>query len=158
MPRPARREARRISKFETWAWSPIIVLRIALTTIYGVIFYAGIVAIVAGIPLFSLTAPVGYSAPWGAVLAVSALIASIASGHDSWQKVEKWAGGVMTVMLSGYVVGINIVGFVSQDPTRQFGGAIAIAAFVLPVTRVIYLAAQTGKKHTPDAAAIPVSG
>lgn len=147
MTSPARRARRSRSKFETWAWSPVIVLRVALVSTYLLYVYAAVIAFVAGIPLFSLTAPVGYTSIWAVLLGVSALLSAIGSVADHWERLERWASLALSSMMLAYVGGINIVGYVSGDLTRQFVGAIAMIAFVLPVTRFVYLAAQSGKTH-----------
>lgn len=141
------RARRSQSKFETWAWSPVIVLRVALVATYLMYVYAAIIAFIAGIPVFSLTAPVGYTSIWAVLLGVSAVLSAIGSVADHWDRVERWASLGLSSMMLAYVGGLNIVGYISGDLARQFVGAIAIIAFILPATRFVYLAAQSGKKH-----------
>lgn len=142
-----RRARRSRSRFETWAWSPVIVLRVALVATYLLYVYAAIIAFVAGIPVFSLTTPEGYTSIWAVLLGVSALISAVGSVADHWDRIERWASLALSSLMLAYVGGLNIVGWVSGDLDRQFVGAIAIIAFVLPVTRFVYLAAQSGKRH-----------
>lgn len=133
-----------------WAWSPVIVLRVSLAATYMMWFFASIIAFLAGVPVLTLTAPEGYTSIWAAFLGVSALVSAIGSTTDKWQKLEKWASLSLSAMLLAYVGGLNIVGYISGDLDRQFVGAVAIIASVLPITRFIYLAAQTGKsKNVP---------
>lgn len=134
------------SKLAIWVWSPIIVLRIALVATYILYVYASVIAFLAGIPVFTLTTPEGYTSVWAILLGATAVVAAIGSITDRWQKVEKWATMVMSGLLLGYIGGLNLVGFVEQDLDRQFVGAIALIAGVLPLTRFVYLAAQSGKK------------
>jgi hypothetical protein len=135
------------SRIAIWAWSPVIVLRVALVATYLGYVYAAVIAFRAGVPIFDLTTPPGWRPVWAALLAVSALVSAIGSIADRWQRVERWATLVLTALLLAYVGGLNIAGYVEQDLDRQFVGAIAFIAAILPATRFIYLAAQSGKKR-----------
>lgn len=138
------------SRLGVWIWSPVIVLRVALFAVYAVYVYGAVIAFIAGIPIFTLTAPEGYTSAWAIALAISALLSAIGATSDHWQKLEKWSTLVLSALMLGYVGGVNLVGFLEMDLDRQFAGAIAIIAVILPVTRFIYLAAQSGKKRLID--------
>lgn len=138
------------SRFALWAWSPVIVLRVALLIIYVLYVYAAGIAFIAGVPVFRLTTPEGYTAIWAILTAVAAVVAAVGSLTDRWQKIEKWATLVLSALLLAYIGGLNLVGYVEGDLDRQFIGVIALIAGVLPITRFVYLAAQSGKKrHDP---------
>lgn len=138
------------SRLAIWFWSPIIVLRVALMSTYLLYVYASVIAFRAGIPVFTLTTPEGYTSVWAVLVGVAALLAGIGSVTDRWQRLEKWAALALSALLMGYIGGLNLVGFVEQDLDRQFVGAIALIAGVLPITRFVYLAAQSGKKKVWD--------
>lgn len=133
------------SKLAIWAWGPVIVLRVALFATYILYVYAAIVAFIAGVPVLDLTTPAGYTAIWAVLLGGSAILSAIGSIKDRWQQLEKWATLVLSAMLLAYVGGLNIVGFAENDLGRQFIGVVALIAGLLPVTRFVYLAAQSGK-------------
>ncbi len=135
------------SRLAIWAWSPVIVLRVALVITYVCYIYASVIAFIAGIPIFLLTAPEGYTSVWAVLLGVSAIVAAIGSTTDRWQSLERWASLGLSALLLAYIGGLNLVGFVEGDLDRQFIGAIALIAGILPITRFVYLAAQSGKKH-----------
>lgn len=141
------REHRRRSRFEIWAWSPVIVLRVALVIVYLGYIYCAVIAFIAGIPVFTLVAWEGYTSIWAALLAPSAVVSAIGALTERWERVEKFASLALSALLLGYVGGLNLVGWVEGDLNRQFGGGIAFIAMVLPATRFAYLAAQTGKRH-----------
>lgn len=128
-----------------WAWSPIIVLRVALVSTYMLYVYCAVIAFIVGVPIFNLTTPPGWTPVWAVFLGVSALISAIGSVTDRWQKVEKWATLFLSAMLLAYVGGLNIVAWVELDLDRQFIGGVALIAAILPITRFVYLAAQSGK-------------
>lgn len=138
------------SKWAVWAWSPVIVLRVALVATYLAYVYAGIVAFIVGVPIFDLTTPKGYAPLWAFLLGISALASAIGSITDRWQSLEKWATLLLSAMLLAYVGGLNIAAWIEHDLSRQFVGAISLIASILPFTRFVYLAAQSGKrKRTP---------
>ena len=139
------------SRLAIWAWGPVVVLRVALVVVYLGYVYASVIAFLAGVPVFRLTAPEGYTSLWAVLLGTSAVLAAIGSITDRWQQLEKWASLVLSAMMLAYVGGLNGVGFVEGDLDRQFVGAIAFIAFILPAVRFVYLAAQSGKgKHVRD--------
>lgn len=141
------RQSRAKNRFETWAWSPIIVLRIALVTIYLLYIYSGIIAIIAGVPVFSLTAWEGYATIWGALMCVAAIISAVGALDDRWQVWERWASLALSSLMLAYVGGLNLVAFVAGDLDRMFVGGVAMIALVLPLCRFVYLASQAGKRH-----------
>lgn len=135
------------SRLAVWFWSPVIVLRVALFGTYLLYVYAALIAFLAGVPIFNLTAPDGYTSVWAILLGVSAVLCAIGSLTDRWQRLEKWSSAVLGSLLLAYIGGLNLVGFVEQDLDRQFVGAIAAIAGLLPITRFVYLAAQSGKQR-----------
>lgn len=139
------------TRLAIWAWGPVVVLRVALVAVYLGYVYASVIAFIAGVPVFRLTAPEGYTSIWAVLLGSAAVLAAIGSITDRWQQLEKWASLVLSAMMLAYVGGLNGVGFVEGDLDRQFVGAIAFIAFILPAVRFVYLAAQSGKrKHVRD--------
>jgi hypothetical protein len=134
------------SRLAIWAWGPVIVLRFAVVSTYLGLVYASVIAFIAGVPIFELTTPQGWQPVWAVTLGTSAVIASIGSLSDKWQKLEMFAVAVVGAMMLAYVGGLNLRGFVDGDLDRQFIGVIAFIAAILPWTRFIYLAAQMGKR------------
>lgn len=141
----AQRRPRAKTAVELWAWSPVIVLRVSLVIVYLLYVYAGVIAFQAGIPIFTLLTWEGYTSIWAALLVPAAIVAAIGSLADRWQRIEKWSTLALTALQSGYVIGLNAVGFIAGDLSRQYVGVIALIAIVLPATRFVYLAAQSGK-------------
>ena len=64
------------SRLAMWVWSPVIVLRVALVITYVLYVYASIIAFIAGIPVFKLTTPEGYTSVWAVLLGSSAIVAA----------------------------------------------------------------------------------
>lgn len=133
------------STLARWAWGPVIMLRVSLVTTYLAYVYAGIVAVIKGVPVLDFTNLPGYEPIWASILAVSAAVAAVGSLTDRWQKVERIAGLVLSAMMLAYIGGLNLSAWVEQDVNRAFVGAIALIAGILPIARFVYLAAQTGK-------------
>lgn len=137
------------SKLAIWVWSPVIVLRVALFATYMLYVYASVIAFLVGVPIFDLTTPPGYTAVWAVLLGAAAVFSAVGSITDRWQKLERWATLILSAILLGYIGSMNLMAWVENDLTRQFVGVIALIAGVLPFTRFVYLAAQSGKKHAP---------
>lgn len=45
------------TRLAIWAWGPVVVLRVALVAVYLGYVYASVIAFIAGVPVFRLTAP-----------------------------------------------------------------------------------------------------
>lgn len=135
------------SKFAIWAWSPIIVLRVALVATYVVWAFCATIAFIAGVPIFELTTPHGWTPIWALLLGISAIASAVGSLTDAWQKLERWSSLLLSGMILAYVGGLNIVAWGEGDLSRQFIGGVAFIAGILPITRFVYLAAQSGKRH-----------
>ena len=134
------------SRIAQWAWSPVIVLRVALMAAYLISVYASVWAFIAGVPVFTMTTPEGYTSIWAVLLGGSAVLSAIGSITDRWQVLEKWASLILSALWLTYVGGLTGVGFAEGDPDRQFIAAASLTLLVLPVARFVYLAAQSGKK------------
>lgn len=135
------------SKLAIWAWSPTIVLRISLAGTYLLWVYCAVIAFIAGVPIFDLTTPRGYTPVWAVLLGVSGIVSLVGSTTDAWQRVERWASLTLSAMIMPYIVALNSVGWIEGDLNRQFAGGVAIIAGILPFTRFIYLVAQSGKRR-----------
>lgn len=105
------------------------------------------IAFRAGVPIFTLLAWEGYTSLWALLMMPAAIIAAIGSLAERWERVEKWSALALTALQSGYVVGVNAVGFVGDDLGRQYVGVISLIAIVIPAVRFVYLAAQSGKRR-----------
>lgn len=139
------------SRVAKWAWSPIIVLRIALLGNYLLWVPAAVIAFLAGVPLFELTTPHGWTPVWAILLGAAATVSAVGSITDRWQKVEKWASAGLSALLLAYIGGMNLTAYLENDLNRKFVGVVALIAGILPIVRFVYLAAQTGKKrHVPS--------
>lgn len=148
MTNPLRR-TRRPTRFETWAWGPVIVLRWALLATYLLHVYLAAMAFVAGVPAFSLTTAPGYTSIWAFVMGTGAVVAAVGSLTDRWEKVEKWGALAVFATMLGYVGTIHILAYASGDIKRQAVAAALSIVLVLPAVRFVYLAAQTGKCKKP---------
>lgn len=136
-----------LERLQVWAWSPIIVLRVALLITYGLYVYFAVISFIAGVPVFNLTTPEGYTPVWAVLLGIAALIAAIGSIADRWNHWERWASLVVSSLMLTYVGSLNAIAFIAGDVTRQaVGGAVAIG-LVLPMCRFFWLASQAGKKR-----------
>jgi hypothetical protein len=144
----SRARKREQTAFEVWFWSPVLVMRVSVVIIYMLYVYGAVIAFIAGIPIFNLLAPEGYTSVWALLLMPAAVLAAIGSLAQRWETLEKWAALALTALQSPYVIGVNVVGYAGGDLSRQYVGVISVIAIVLPAVRFVWLASQSGKKKT----------
>lgn len=137
------------TRFERWAWSPILAYRLGLTLGYLTTIYFGISAFIAGIPAFQITAPEGWTPIWSAILIVGGIIAtagSIADGHV-FRRVELVGAWTLFLTLGGYAVVLLILAYGSGDAGRAAVGAGFVWLGVQPGVRMLWLMSQLGRKR-----------
>lgn len=137
---------RKPTRFEQWAWGPVVVLRISLVGTYLLYVYFAAISFVAGVPAFNLTTFPGYTSVWAFIMGTGAVVAAIGSISDRWEPVEMWGALAVTAMMLGYVGTLHAIGFGSGDINRQAVAAALTITLVLPGVRFGWLAAQAGKR------------
>lgn len=130
-----------------WAWSPITAYRIGLTLSYLAIAYVGLSGIVAGIPVFDLTAPQGWNVIWGAVVTLGAVFAAIGSATDRLRGLETLGGAMVFAMLVGYASAFLVVAYGAGDANRAAVGAVVLALGLQPGMRLLWLLSQLGRRR-----------
>lgn len=143
---PRRARHRLIEQVSRWAWSEIAMLRVALVLTYLAHVYFSFVSFFAGVPVFAQTARPEYVPVWAILLGAASAVAAGASSSDRWRNLELIAGTIAFVCMLAYVGTISYVGFVEEDETRQAVGAGLTSAVILVAFRVVWLAAQLGKR------------
>ena len=147
--RPPYRFTRRYpTRFERWAWSPILAYRVGLTLNYlGALFF-GVSAFFAGVPAFRLTAPEGWTPIWALVLSVGAILAAVGSISDVQKHRIFELLGSMAVFLTLAVYAVILLGFayVVGDADSAAVGAAFVALGVQPGVRLAWLVSQVGRK------------
>lgn len=134
------------TRIRSWSATPIVIPRGALIFKYFLFAYFGAVSGLVGVPIFSLTAPVGYAVIWGALM----LCAGSFGVYGSWiddprhETIEKWAVLVISSLMLPYVGSLNAVAFVSHDGGRQALAAGVTIILVIPITRFLSLARKSG--------------
>ena len=130
--------------WNSWPEAPVVLPRLTLVIVYLLCVYDGILSILAGVPIFDVTQPVGYSAIWGALLAVSALLSAIFATTPRWERLERWSCLAVWSLLLAYVGALNFVAFVSADLDRYVVGGVAVGFFLIPFSRFLHLASKAG--------------
>jgi hypothetical protein len=145
-PRP--RAARKQSRLERWAWSPVLAYRIGLTLGYLASVYFGVSAFIAGVPAFTIAAPEGWTPIWAAFLVIGACVASIGSASDStiFRRIETVGGWVLFLTLGGYALTLLFLAYGTGDANRAAAGAGFVALGVAPGVRLLWLMTQLGRR------------
>lgn len=151
MPKPPRipeRAVRKLTRFERWAWSPVVSFQIGLTAGYlGMIFF-GVSAFIANIPVFEETAPDGWSQYWGAALVTGGILGAIGSidRHKVFEMVELFGAAATSLSVGTYALSLLFMAYTTGDNDRA-AIAAAMVALTLPVlVRTLWLSSQSLRK------------
>lgn len=147
VPRVRTRTPRNPTRFERWAWSPIIAFRLGLTVGYLATVYFGVSAFIAGIPAFVLTAPEGWTPIWSVVLVIGGAVGAIGSVSDSkpWTRIELAGAWALFLTLGSYAAVLLFLAYGQGDSTRAAAGAGFLALGVQPAIRMVWLMSQLGR-------------
>jgi len=152
--RPTRRDRpkpppRSQTWFGRWALSQVAAYRYGLVLTYVGMIYFGASAFAAGIPVFDITAPHGWTPVWSSVVMVGGFIAAIGSlraGEEPITKVIKrfnrteLVGSIMLFLTLGtYAFVMLYLGYGHADISRQAVGAGFVALGIHPTIRMIWL-------------------
>lgn len=143
------RQPRQPTRFERWAWSPIIAYRIGLTLGYITTIYFGVSAFIAGIPAFTITAPYGWTPVWASVLVLGGMVASFGSitdGH-AFRRIELVGAWALFLTLGGYAAVLLVLAYGAGDASRAAVGAGFVALGIQPGVRMLWLMSQLGRKR-----------
>lgn len=149
MPKPPRVPRRRMpSRFEIWAWSPVLSFQIGLTAGYLAMIYFGVSAFIAEVPTFRETAPDGWSIYWAAALIFGGVFASFGSvSRARWfERLELVGATLITLTVGSYASVMLFLAYVTGDVGRASGGAGFIALTVPVLVRMLWLASQSLRK------------
>lgn len=153
------RKARTPNSFTKWAGEPVVIVRAGLVADYAINVYVAIMAVTAGVPVFSLTTPDGWTTVWATLLIIASVIATVCISSDApaaaamrpkWRVVEFVSTGAVWVFTGSYAAALHILGFVSQDDNRQTAAAVSLGLVVLPLFRWVYLTWRLGRRDIPS--------
>jgi len=152
MPKPPRVPKRTIgrgpSKFELWAWSPVISFQVGLTAGYLAMIYFGISAIIAQIPEFRHTAPDGWSIWWAIALVIGGALASVGSvSRWRWFSLAELVGSTLiTLTVGSYAAVLLFLAYVGHEVGQAAAGAGFVVLTVPVLVRMLWLASQSLRK------------
>ena len=139
------RHRRQQTRFETWAWSPVNLFRVALVASYIITIGLAMMGGIAGLPIFRDTGVAQFTLIWSVILGVSALVAAVGAVDDRWHKIEMWASLGVLVCEFAYVVPVYIIGFAAGDVNRQAVALGLTHIVILSLSRFAWLASRAGR-------------
>lgn len=144
-PRRKSTRVRKLTRFELWAWSPVISFQIGLTASYLAMIYFGLSAAIASVPAFTKAAPDGWSLFWAGALVVGGVLGSIGSisRMKVFERLELVGAFLVSLTVGSYALLVLFLAYVLADAGRASGGAGFIALVVPVVVRTLWLASQT---------------
>lgn len=151
------RRPRTPTRFEVWAFSPILAFRIGLTVAYVAMVYFGVSAFVAGIPAFTETAPHWWTPAWAAAVSVGGAIATIGSAHSSrmFEHFELAGTTILFVTLGTYSAVLHVLAYGDGDSSRVAVAAGFFALGAIPGIRMLWLMSRLRIKTAPPGAVVP---
>lgn len=157
LPRPPRqREKRHPSRLERWAWSEIPAYRLGLTLGYAGTIYFGISAFIAGVPVFEITAPSGWTPIWSGILILGGILGSVGSIAETkrFRRIELVGSWAIFLTLSVYAASLLFIAYAVGDTSRAAVGSGFVGLAVPPGIRMLWLVtkAQLGRKSTGTSA------
>lgn len=133
-------------KFRTWAWSPVIVVRIALAVSYLLTIAMAVTGLFAAyLPSFHESG-VANAWWWSGGLVVFATAALLGSTRDKWQSLEKWASLGVLAGQALYVSAVLVAGSLTNNLAATTAGLGLMGMMILPLSRFLWLASRAGRK------------
>lgn len=147
-PRIPRRTQRKLSKFEVWAWSPVISFQIGLTAAYLAMIYFGLSAAFAQVPAFRHTAPDGWTIYWAIALVLGGMLAALGSISrvKVFEVLELLGSLLITLTVGSYAAVVLFLAYGYGDVDRASSGAGFVALVVPILVRMLWLASQSLRK------------
>jgi hypothetical protein len=136
------------TKFEIWAWSPVLSFQVGLTASYIALIYFGVSAFLAEVPAFRETAPDGWSIYWATALVIGSIFAAFGSiSRMKWfQRAELLGATLISLTVGSYAAVTLFIAYVLGDEDRASGGAGFVALAVPTLVRMMWLASQSLRK------------
>lgn len=148
----AMRRRRNPTRFEVWAFSPILAFRIGLTAVYIATVYFGVAAFIAGVPAFALTAPPWWVFVWSIGTIIGGFIATFGSLHSSrrFENVEMVGATLLFITLGSYSGVLHFLAYGNGDASRVAVAAGFLALGAFPGIRMIWLMSRLRMKPAEE--------
>lgn len=145
---PSRATGRQLTRFEVWAWSPVISFQIGLTAGYLAMIYLGVTAFIAHIPAFAITAPDGWTSFWAIALVLGGILGSVGSvsRHKVFETLELIGSLLITLTVGSYAAVLLFLAYVLGETGRAAVGAGFVVLTVPVLVRMLWLASQSLRK------------
>ena len=148
MPKPPRvaiRPTRKLTRFERWAWSPVVSFQIGLTLSYlGLIFF-GITSFIANVPVFQITAPEWWSQYWATALGVGGIMGFFGSIHrrKPYETLELFGSAISALALGSYALSLLFVAYGIGDINRATSATSMVVLTIPFLVRTLWLSSQS---------------
>lgn len=137
-------DKRRYTRFEVWAWSPIISFQVGLTAGYVALVYFGISGLISQPPSFDTTVPEWYVGYWAIALIVGAALSAFGSiSRNKWfERLETVGSTLLTLTIGSYALIVLWLAYAVGDSDKVAGGAGFTALTVPILIRCMWLFSQ----------------
>lgn len=139
---------RQPTRFEVWAWSPIVSFQVGLTAGYLALIYFGISALISSPPSFTATTPQGWSWLWSVGLVTGSVLASLGSisRHRWFGRLETIGSSLVSLMVGSYALLLMWLAHAAGDAGMVASAAGFVALAVPLVIRTVWLYSQLLRK------------
>lgn len=147
--RPPRvHQARQLTRFELWAWSPVISFQVGLTAGYIALIYFGISGLIAAPPSISMTTPDGYAGFWAAALILGGVLGAFGSvsRHKLFERFETAGALLLSVTVGSYACIVLFLAYAAGDVDKAAAGAGFTALAIPIIIRCMWLFSQLLRK------------
>lgn len=149
MPRPPRRASiRKPTRFQIWAWSPVLSFQVGLTASYLAAIYFGISSVIATAPAFQETAPHWYQFFWAVALVLGGCFGAVGSvsRHKAFERIELAGVSLVSLTCGSYAAVLLFIAYGLGDTTRISGAAGFVTLVVPFLVRTLWLSSQMFRK------------
>lgn len=138
------RRARKQSSFEQWAWTEIPAYRLGLLLSYSFSVYFGISALIAGIPIFEIGAPTGWTTFQAIAILIAGPLGVLGIVQDTlwFRRVELAAATILSLAVFSYAATMLYIAYATEDMGRVSNGAALMWLATGPIVRMFWLIAQ----------------
>ena len=113
---------------------------------YFAFMVLAILSVIGGLPTLNVATFDTFTTFWSGILVVSSLVAAVASFRSTWDTCEKWAGLIVTSLLTTWAVAAIWRAASEGDWGRVAGAFGVLVIAMLPGVRVVGLMRGAGTK------------
>ena len=140
-PAVAIRPRRQMTRFEIWAWSPVVSFQIGLTASDLGMVYFGVSSAIHQPSGFDNSAPEMWAGLWSLALILGGIVGGLGSVHRSklFSRIELVGSSLVSLTVGSYAILVLYMTYILDDTSRGSMGAGLVALVVPVLVRTLWL-------------------